>query len=128
MARGKAAPGTSKRLKANDCARSPVLNSGVGAGRRLFHEPPACLRLHGLVPDDVETDGGRFRPAARTAGGGALCCLLCCDAGEWLALGPPAREEVACHCAAADRGMRVDRTGPWTASTWDHDAVFYDGG
>jgi len=54
--------------------------------------------------------------------------MLCCDAGEWLALRPRAREEVARSCAAADRGMRVDRTSAWTAVTWDRDGVVHDGG
>jgi len=49
-------------------------------------------------------------------------------AGEWLALGPPVREEVARSSAAADRGVRVDRTGPWTAVTWDRDGVVHNGG
>src|SRR5262249_45001732 len=54
--------------------------------------------------------------------------MLCCNAGEWLALGPPARAEVACRCAAADRGVRMDRTGHWSAVTWDRDGVVHDGG
>src|SRR5262249_58669903 len=120
-------PGKGKGFRGHACARSPALTCGAGAGRRLSHEQPGCLRLHVLVPDDVETDGRRFRPAAGTAGSGALRCMLCCDAGEWLALRPPAREEVARNCAAADRGMWVDRTGIWTAVTWDRYGVVHDG-
>lgn len=81
-----------------------------------------------LVPDDVEADGRRFRVEAGTAGGGALRCLLCCNAGERLALGPPAREAVARNCAAADRGVRVDRSRHRTAVTWDRDGVVHHGG
>src|SRR5262249_45339908 len=35
--------------------------------------------------------------------------------------------EMARNCAAADRGVRVDRTRPWTAVAFDCDGVVYPG-